>query len=50
MMHRGRIVSDYQGARKRRLRADELLDQFDELRNQDLLDESAAEMLRRVCA
>jgi hypothetical protein len=32
------------------VRAEELLDRFDELRNQDLLDESTAEMLRRVYA
>jgi putative ABC transport system ATP-binding protein len=48
MMHRGKVVRDYRGARKRRLRAEELLDHFNELRNEDLLDESAAGMLERV--
>jgi putative ABC transport system ATP-binding protein len=48
IMHRGRIVEDFSGARKRRLRVDELLDHFDRLRNTDLVDESAAEMLRRA--
>jgi len=48
MMHRGKVVRDYRGARKRRLRAEELLDHFDELRNEDLLDESAAGMLDRM--
>jgi putative ABC transport system ATP-binding protein len=47
VMHRGRIVEDFAGARKRRLRVEDLLGQFDRLRNTDLVDESAAEMLRR---
>jgi putative ABC transport system ATP-binding protein len=47
VMHRGRIVEDFAGARKRRLRVEDLLDHFDRLRNTDLVDESAAEMLRR---
>jgi putative tryptophan/tyrosine transport system ATP-binding protein len=47
LMHRGRIVEDFAGARKRRLRVEDLLDHFDRLRNTDLVDESAAEMLRR---
>ena len=48
MMHRGKVVRDYRGASKRRLRAEELLDHFDELRNEDLLDASAAGMLERM--
>ena len=48
MMHRGRVVRDYRGPRKRRLRAEELLDNFDELRNEDMMDESAAGMLERM--
>lgn len=48
MMHRGKVVRDYRGSRKRRLRAEELLDYFNELRNEDLLDESAAGMLERM--
>jgi putative ABC transport system ATP-binding protein len=48
MMHRGRIVEDIAGPRKRRLRVEDLLETFDQLRNAELLDESAAEMLRRA--
>jgi putative ABC transport system ATP-binding protein len=48
MMHRGKVVRDYRGARKRRLRAEELLDHFNDLRNEDLLDESAAGMVERM--
>ncbi len=48
MMHRGRIVHDFSGARKRRLRIEDLLDSFEEVRNADLLDDSAAAMLARV--
>lgn len=47
MMHQGRIARDMSGARKRRLRSEDLLDIFEELRNAELLDESAAEMLER---
>jgi putative tryptophan/tyrosine transport system ATP-binding protein len=48
LMHRGRIVESIGGARKRQLRVDELLDSFDRLRNADMVDESAADMLRRL--
>jgi putative ABC transport system ATP-binding protein len=48
MMHRGRIVHDFSGARKRRLRVEDLLDRFEEVRNADLLDDSAAAMLARA--
>jgi putative ABC transport system ATP-binding protein len=48
LVHRGRIVDDFSGARKRRLRVEDLLDRFDQIRNADMLDESAAEMLRRA--
>lgn len=48
MMHRGRVVQDFQGAEKRRIRVDDLLSRFDEVRRAELLDESTAEMLRRV--
>jgi putative tryptophan/tyrosine transport system ATP-binding protein len=46
MMHRGRIVYDADGADKQRLRAADLLDRFEDLRRQDLLDPSAADVLR----
>jgi len=48
LMHRGRIVESIGGPRKRQLRVEELLASFDRLRNADLVDESAAEMLRRL--
>jgi len=48
MMHRGRIVQDFSGARKRRLRVEELLDSFAAVRNADLLDDAAAAMLART--
>lgn len=48
MMHRGRIVYDVQGSDKQRLRPTELLDRFEDLRRQDLLDPTAAELLRNV--
>ena len=46
LMHQGRIAYDFEGARRRRLRADDLLSCFETLRNADMLDESAARMLR----
>jgi putative tryptophan/tyrosine transport system ATP-binding protein len=48
MMHRGQIIQDFQGAEKRRMRVDDLLARFEEVRRAELLDESAAEMLRRA--
>ena len=46
MMHRGRIIQDLRGADKRRLRPEDLLARFEEVRRADLLDESAAGLLR----
>jgi putative ABC transport system ATP-binding protein len=48
MMHRGRILHDFSGAEKRRLRPDDLLARFEEVRRADQLDETAAEMLSRA--
>lgn len=48
MMHRGRIISDIAGAEKRRVRVEDLMARFEEVRRGDQLDESAAELLRRV--
>jgi putative tryptophan/tyrosine transport system ATP-binding protein len=48
MMHRGRIIHDFHGAEKKRIRIDDLLARFEEVRRAELLDESVAEMLRRV--
>jgi putative ABC transport system ATP-binding protein len=48
LMHRGRIVESIGGAPKRQLRVEDLLASFDRIRNADLVDESAADMLRRL--
>jgi putative ABC transport system ATP-binding protein len=48
MMCRGRVIHDFSGAEKRRLRVDDLLARFEEVRRGEQLDESAAELLRRV--
>jgi len=47
MMHRGRVIHDFRGAEKGRLRSDDLLARFEQVRRADRLDESAAELLRR---
>jgi putative ABC transport system ATP-binding protein len=47
MMYRGRIIHDFRGAEKRRLRVDDLLARFEEVRRGEQLDESAAALLRR---
>jgi len=47
MMNRGRIIHDFRGAEKSRLRVEDLLFRFEELRREELLDESAAEFLRQ---
>lgn len=46
MMHRGRIIHDFRGADKRRLRVNDLLARFEEVRRAEQLDETAADMLR----
>ena len=48
MMHRGKVLHDIGGAEKKRVRASELLERFEELRRSELLDEAAAEMLERA--
>ena len=48
MMHHGQVIHDFRGAEKERLRADDLLNRFEEVRRSDQLDESAAEMLERL--
>ena len=48
MMHRGRIIQEFRGAEKKRIRVDDLLARFEEVRRADQLDETAAEMLERV--
>jgi putative ABC transport system ATP-binding protein len=48
MMYRGRVIHDFTGAEKRRLRVNDLLERFEEVRRGEQLDESAAELLRRM--
>jgi putative tryptophan/tyrosine transport system ATP-binding protein len=45
MMHRGGVLHDASGADKRRLRVDDLLARFEDIRRRELLDPSAAELL-----
>jgi putative ABC transport system ATP-binding protein len=45
MMHRGTVLHDASGADKRRLRVDDLLGRFEDVRRRELLDPSAAELL-----
>lgn len=47
MMYKGRIIHDFKGAEKKRLRVDDLLDRFEQVRREEQLDESAAELLKR---
>jgi putative ABC transport system ATP-binding protein len=44
MMYRGHVIHDFSGAEKRRLRVDDLLARFEEVRRGEQLDESAAEL------
>jgi putative ABC transport system ATP-binding protein len=48
MMHRGEVIHDFRGAEKQRLRANDLLSRFEDVRRAEQLDESAADMLRRL--
>ena len=48
MMHRGRVLHDIRGAEKKRLRPEDLLDRFDEVRRREQLDESAATLLNEL--
>jgi putative ABC transport system ATP-binding protein len=48
MMHRGRIIHDFSGTERKRLRPEDLLARFEAVRRAERLDESAAEMLRRA--
>ncbi len=47
MMHRGKVLLNLAGAQKKRVRPEELLARFEDVRRSDLLDESVAEMLAR---
>lgn len=47
MMDQGRIIHDFSGEEKKRLRPEDLLARFEDVRRANQLDETAAEMLRR---
>ena len=45
MMHQGRIVEDYHGTEKKRVRIPDLMETFDRVAKRELFNESVAEML-----
>src|ERR1051325_6545329 len=47
MMHRGEVLHDLQGAERARVRPEDLLKRFDEVRRREQLDATVAEMLQR---
>jgi len=47
MMHRGQMLHDLHGAERARVRPEDLLNRFEEVRRREQLDANAAEMLRR---
>lgn len=48
MMHRGSVLHDVSGADKKRLRVEDLLARFEDVRRRELLDEGAAALLART--
>lgn len=48
MMHRGKVLHEAAGEEKRRLRPEDLLSRFEEVRRADRLDAPAAELLRNL--
>lgn len=46
MMNRGEVLHDFRGSEKKRLRPEDLIERFNQIRAREQLDESAAEMLR----
>ena len=47
MMHRGKLMHDLHGSERQRVRVDDLLERFEEVRRRDQLDPAVAEMLRQ---
>ena len=47
MMHRGQVLHDLQGAERARVRPEDLLKRFDEVRRREQIDATVAEMLQR---
>ena len=48
MMHRGRVIYDVSGLEKRRAHAAELVSRFEDVRAQDLIDVSTADLLKQL--
>ncbi len=48
MMNKGKVIYDFRGDEKRRLRANDLLALFDEVRRKEQIDPTTAEILKRV--
>jgi putative tryptophan/tyrosine transport system ATP-binding protein len=48
MMHQGKIAYDFKGEDKKRLKVNDLLKLFDELRRKDNIDPSVAALLEQV--
>lgn len=48
MMHGGKVIHDFKGAEKKRLRPSDLYARFEEVRRREQLDETAAEMLKTM--
>ena len=46
MMHKGNVLHDVNANEKQRLRVDDLLSRFENVRRRELLDESVADLLR----
>ncbi len=46
MLNKGRVAHDFSGPEKSRLRPEDLVDRFEEIRRRELLDESAARLLK----
>jgi len=47
MLHKGKIVYDLSGDEKKRLKVNDLLSLFEEIRRKELIDPSTAEMVAR---
>jgi len=46
MLNKGLVAHDFAGTEKSRLRSEDLVDRFEEIRRRELLDESAARLLK----
>lgn len=48
MLHKGKIVYDFKGQEKQRLKSNDLLSLFDEIRKKEQIDPAAAEMINQL--